>query len=44
MKIYGALVAAKNRALLLAFPMPGVNWPETGPGVNWPETGPGYLE
>jgi len=32
MKIYGALVAAKNRALLLAFPMPGVNWPETGPG------------
>jgi len=25
MKIYGALVAAKNRALLLAFPMPGVN-------------------
>jgi hypothetical protein len=32
MKIYGALVAAKNRALLLAFPMPGVNWSETAPG------------
>ena len=31
-KIYGALVAAKNRALQFAFSMPGVNCPETAPG------------
>ena len=39
MKIYGALVAAKNGALLLAFPMPGVNDPRRGRAIwsrPWP--------